>query len=207
MSQRELTRFYRRFHGKCELLLRDFEAKPDPAFEMVDGMPIEIALKNSRLFLVNRMLHLWGEFCRQVVVASAIGGYKTYGGKTLNSAPNIKRSSDVLRVMQTTSITGPRINWHDPRWTLQKASAIQPDNLNEITLGIGAAPYDHFRRVRNFVIHSNAHTRAEFNTVALGFSLLGVSADELLTWRLPGGGTVMESWVRDFQNAALNVVR
>jgi len=79
-------------------------------------------------------------------------------------------------------------------------------NRAQIVLGLGAAPYDTFRRVRNLIVHPNAHTRAEFELIPVGFPLVGVEAEDLLLSRLPGGGTVFEDWGQDFKVAAMNVV-
>ena len=69
-----------------------------------------------------------------------------------------------------------------------------------------------FRQRINFTsnclkTHSNSYTRLGFDTVAVTYSLIGASVDDFLLHRLPGGGTVMEGWVRDFQDAALDAVR
>ena len=207
MIQQNLASFYGSFYSRTNSLLRDFLlASPFPP-TAIGGIPVETILHYSRGFLINRLFHLWGEFCRHVVVASALGGYRTLGGITLPGAPQIRSVSDILTTIQAQSIVGPGLRWGDPRWTTNKIGRIQPANLQQITLGVGAAPYDEFRRVRNFVIHSNPHTRLEFDAVTVTYSLMGVSADDLLLHRLPGGGTVMEGWVRDFQVAALNTVR
>ena len=142
-----------------------------------------------------------------MIVASTLGGYTTVGGILLVNAPHIQGISDILNTMQVSSISGPNTRWGDPHWTLAKLNMIKPANLQQIMLGVGSAPYDEFRRVRNFVIHRNPHTRSNFDSVAVSYSLIGVDPDGLLLHRLAGGGTIMENWVRDFQSAALDAVR
>ena len=105
------------------------------------------------------------------------------------------------------SIAGPGLRWEDPSWTTKQANTLMLANRAQISLGVGSAPYDNFRRVRNFVIHSNPHTRAEFDFVAVSHSLIGAEPEALLLSRLPGGGTVMEAWMEEFKLAALNVIR
>lgn len=207
MIQRTLGSFYGSFYGRTDGLLRDFlMVSPSPVVG-VDSLQTDRLLGYSRGFLVNRLLHLWGEFCRGVVMASALGGYRTLSGVLLANAPQIASLPDILTAIGRSSMTGPGLRWGDPVWTAQKVRTIQPANVHQITLGIGTAPYTNFAKVRNFVVHSNPHTRSQFDSVAFAYSLIGVSADDLLLHRLPGGGTVMESWVRDFQYAALNAVR
>ena len=189
------------------MLLHHFLLVPSQWPAVVGDVPISTLLPYSRGFLVNRLFHLWSEFCRHVVTASALGGYTTLSGVHLTGAQGITTISDILSTIKVNSISGPGLRWGDPSWTVQKANKIQPANLQQIKLGVGAVPYDDFRRVRNFIIHSNPHTRSEFDTVALRYSLFGVSSDDLLLHRLPGGATIMEGWVRDFQLAALDTVR
>ena len=207
MPQRTLSIFYRKFYGKTDFVLRDFLVASPANHLDLSGVSVDVVLRHSRNSLMNRLFHLWGEFCRHVIVASALGGYTTVGGSFLMGAPNIQNISDILSTMRVSSITGPNIRWGDPQWTLAKLNVIRPANLQQIMLGVGSAPYDEFRRVRNFVIHSNPHTRSNFDSVAVSYSLVGVDADDLLLHRLAGGGTIMENWVRDFQAAALDAVR
>ena len=207
MPQRKLTTIYGHFHNKTDLLLRHFLIAPPTPSGQFDGIAVEVLLGNSRGFLVNRLFHLWGEFCRHLIVASTLGGYRTLGGTTLGKAPRIQSISDILAALNISSLTGPRLRWGDPHWTATAIRQLQPANLHQITLGVGAAPYDEFRWVRNYVVHSNPHTRSYFDSVAINYSLMGVRVDDLLLHRLPGGGTMMERWVRDFQHAALDAVR
>ena len=188
-------------------MLRDFlVASPSPPVTFGE-MAVDTLLGYSRGFLVNRLLHLWGEFCRRLVVTSALGGCRTLNGVVISIAPTIACASDIPKVIKEKSLTGPGLNWGQPHWTTRNVNELKLANRQQINLGIGAAPYDDFRRVRNFVVHCNPQTRSEFEVVAVTYSLIGVEPDDLLLYRLPGGGTVMEGWVRDFQSAALNAVR
>ena len=207
MTQRRLTSFYASFQGRTDLLLSDFLLTPACLQARRAGISVGTLLVYSRAFLVNRFFHLWSEFCRHVVTASSLGGYRTLNGVLLTNAQGIGSVSDILHTIKETSITGPGLRWGDPVWTMRMANKIRPTNLQEIQLGVGAVPYDDVRRVRNFIIHSNPHTRLEFDSVAVKHALIGVNADELLLHRLAGGGTLMESWIREFQHAALNSVR
>ena len=207
MAQRKLADLYSRFCGRTDALLRDFlVVTPGPLAGFGDTPAVTI-IGYSRGFLVNRLFHLWGEFCRLVVIESALGGCRTLSGTILGNAPNISRISDIPPIIKMPSIAGPQLRWEDPSWTARQANTLMLANRSQISLGVGSAPYDAWRRVRNFVIHPNPHTRAEFEVVALRFSLIRAEPDELLLSRLPGGGTVMESWVQDFKDAALNVIR
>lgn len=207
MAERTLASFYRKFYSKTDFLLRNFlVVSPAPLVEL-SGASADVLLKHSRGYLVNRLFHLWSEYCRHVIVASALGGYTTVSGSFLVRAPQIQNISDILTTARLPSIAGPGVRWGDPKWTSDKLRMINPVNRQQIMLGVGAAPYEDFRRVRNFVIHSNPHTRPLFDSVALSYSLIGIEADDLLLHRLAGGGSIMEMWIKGFQIAALNAVR
>ena len=207
MSQRKLSDFYVHFFARTETVLRHFLTVPSSAAVTLDGMAVDDLFRYSRRFLVNRLFHLWGEFCRGLVVASALGGYRRLNGVLAGSALNISRPSDIPLVIKEKSIVGPGRRWEDPKWTAGKVNLLKLTNEQPILLGIGAVPFDDLRRVRNFVIHPNPHTKSEFEAVAVGYSLFGVDPYDLLMYRSPGGGTVMEGWVRDLQSAALDAVR
>lgn len=207
MAQRNLADLYSRFCGRTDALLRDFlVVTPGPHVKFGETPAVTI-IGYSRGFLVNRLFHLWAEFCRLVVIESALGGCRTLSGTILVNAPNISRVSDIPPIINERAIAGPGLNWGAPRWTAQRANTLKLANRSQISLGLGSAPYDTWRRVRNFVIHPNPYTRAEFDVVAFRYSLIGVEPGDLLLLRLPGGGTVMESWLQDFKDAAMNVIR
>ena len=207
MSQRKLSDFYVHFSARTDTLLRHFLTMPPSAPLTLDGMAFDDLFRYSRRFLVNRLFHLWGEFCRGLVIASALGGYSRLSGVLAASALNISRQSDIPQVIKEKSVAGPGLRWEDPKWTAGKINLLKLNNDQEILLGIGAVPFDDLRRVRNFVIHPNPHTRSEFEVVAVRYSLFGADPYDLLMYRSPGGGTVMEGWVRDLQSAALEAVR
>ena len=207
MAQRNLAELYGRFCGRTDALLRDFLVEAPGTLTQFGETPAVTIVGYSRGFLVNRLFHLWGEFCRLVVIQSALGGCRTLSGTILNNAPNISHVSDIPPIINARAIAGPGLFWGAPTWTTQRANTLQLANRSHISLGVWSAPYDTWRRVRNFVIHPNPHTRAEFDVVAFRYSLIGAEPGDLLLLRLPGGGTVMESWLQDFKDAALNVIR
>ena len=206
MAQRNLADLYSRFCGRTDALLRDFLVVVPAPLTTFGKTPAINIVANNRRFLVNRLFHLWGEFCRLAVIESALGGCRTLSGSILGSAPNISRVSDIPPIISQPSISGPRLRWGDPTWTTKQVNTLMLANRSQIILGVTSAPYDTWRRVRNFVIHPNPHTRAEFDTVAFRFSLIGAEPEDVLITRLPGGGTVMESWIQDFNIAAMNVI-
>ena len=207
MPTHRLTSIYGGFRVRTDSLLDEFLVAAPHTPREIGSVSLEVVLRHSRAYLVNRLFHLWSEYCRQVIVASTLGNCQTLNGITLTRPPHIKNIYDILSVIRKKHIAGPGLRWGDPSWTFNNLRKIQPANIQQISLGIGSAPYDDLRHVRNFIIHSNSLTRREFNRVALRYSLFDATPDDLLFYRLPGGGTLMEYWVRVFQFAALDTVR
>jgi len=207
MAQRSLADLYGRFSGRVDALSREFLVAPPSPLVTFGETPVRTIISYSRGFLVNRLFHLWGEFCRLVVIQSALGGCRTLSGVTLLNAPNISRLSDIPHIIKQSSTAGPSLNWGEPFWTAKQVNTLMLANRAQIVLGVGSAPFDTFRRVRNFVVHPNPHTREKFDEIVFpGFLVVGAEAEDLLLYRLPGGGTVFEAWGQEFKNAALNVV-
>ena len=207
MAQRNLRELHSHFLARTDRLLDEFLIVPPAPPTTVGTIDSDKLIENSRGFLVNRLFHIWGEFCMSLVVASAIGGYRTLKGVLINNAPGIRHVSDIPSVINERSIVGPRIHWEDPTWTASKVSLLRPANQHQITLGITAVPFLDFRSVRHFVVHPNSHTKVGFESVTRKHSLFRVGPYDLLLHRLPGGSTVLEGWVREFQIAAHTAVQ
>ena len=207
MAQRNLSKLYGRFSARTDRLLDEFLISPPTTLPALGPIGVDKLLQNSRGHLVNRLFHLWGGFCMSLVVASAIGGYKTLKGMFIHSAPGIRHVADIQSVIKVHSLEGPGIRWEDPKWTTQKVNLLQLANQQQILLGISSVPMDDFRRVRHFVIHPNRYTKSEFESVTRKYALFRVGADDFLLHRLPGGGTILEEWVQQFQIAAYNAVK
>ena len=102
MAQHNLGRIYSRFSVRTNILVRDFLVAPPSPSLMVGETPVQHLIDYSRKFLINRLLHLWGEFCKSLVVSSALGGCITIGGKPVSSAPRVSSLSDI-----SVAIKGP----------------------------------------------------------------------------------------------------
>ena len=209
MAQRNLSKLYGRFLTRTNRLLDEFliasTRSPIPA--TLGTIESAKLIENSRSHLVNRLFHLWGEFCMSLVVASAIGGYRTLNGVILNSVPGIKYVSDVQRVINVSPIVGPRSHWEYPNWTTNKITLLKPTNEQQMKLGIASVPMGDFSKVRHFVVHPNRHTRVGFESVTRRHLLFRVGPHDLLLHKLPGGSTILEEWVQEFQVAAYNAVQ
>ena len=174
--------------------------------------PAEVRLcesihRDGRAYLVIKLQHLWGEFCRELVVRSAIGGCETRTGQTLPRVSGIKRVRDITNINPTLS-SGPQSHWEDPAFAIKQARRLQVANYNEIGLGLGSVSTNltNLKCVRNFIVHPNRITRGKYfhMTRSMGFS--GCTPDRLLHQYLAGGVTVFDDWISKLNAAAWNAV-
>ena len=69
-------------------------------------------------FQMIRIQHLWGEFCRELVVRSAMGGCTTRTGNQLSRVPHVSRVSDLPKVTKL-AFAGRGSNWEEPKFALK----------------------------------------------------------------------------------------
>ena len=163
--------------------------------------------RDGRAYLVIKLQHLWGEFCRELVVRSAIGGCQTRTGQTLPRVPGRKYVSDVTSIVPELW-SGPRAYWEEPAFVIRHARCLQVANHNQISLGIGSVSNSltNLKCVRNFIVHPNRITRGKYfhMTRSMGFS--GFTPDRFLHQYLAGGVTVFDDWISSLTTAAWNAV-
>lgn len=205
MHKRPLSQLYTLYYRRSLSLNARFLSRlpTDPA----EARVCEPIHRDGRGFLVIKLQHLWGEFCRELVVRSAIGGCETRTGQTLPRVPGVKYVADIPRVTQK-PLSGPGTRWEDPGFAIDQARRLQVTNHNEIGLGLGSVSnsLDNLKCVRNFIVHPNRNTRGRYYhmTRTIGFS--GIPPDHLLHQSLPGGVTIFEDWVSSLTIAAWNAV-
>ena len=159
----------------------------------------------SKVQLVNRLMVLWGEYCRNLVIASAFGNAITLNGVRLGPAPGINGLAQIKAKLGNDFGAGPGTRWEERDWALRRAMRLNPVNQNEISLGFGTAPSGNLKLIRNYLIHPNRHTRSKYyQELVPVYSAAGLEPYSLLMHRLPGGSTVIESWIADFQISAYN---
>jgi hypothetical protein len=189
------------FVGKTERLGKGF-VTPLPG-DTREALNCNILHQQGRYFLLVSLISLWAEYTRELVVRSALGTI-TNGGTLVPPAPGIRTVNDIKGIVQ---LSGPGANWHWVTHAARKARRLGIRNYNQVTLGLGAAPVAQVMSVRNFVVHPNETTRSEYIQTTRNLRLLGLEPDDLLARRVPGGATVFEQWIADFQLAALNAAR
>ncbi len=160
---------------------------------------------DGRMFLVVRLLALWGDFCKQIVIRSAVGGLLTLQGKLVDPAPGIQGVADTEKVVGP--LDARRASWYLPRTSVSAAKDLNVRNYSEIYLGLGAALVTDIAQVRNYIVHPSEETRRRFLQISRNLGLFGLEPAALVSTRRPGGATLFEEWVADLQTAATNAVR
>ena len=202
MRLKKLGLVYSRFHDRTEHILRSFMV-PLPKNPQ-DAMNCAFIHSAGQVQLINRLLVLWGEYCRNIVIISAAGNALTIQGTSLVPSPGIRKTSDIKFALGARFDAGPGTKWDYPQWALAQAIVLKPSNLSQINLGFTGAPTEDLRVVRNFLVHPNKNTmfKYQYLTQAMGFR--NAKPETLLASNQENGGTVLESWIADFQNAAYN---
>jgi len=202
MSLNRLKVAYSRFLIRSDSVLRLFLSLDSKSPKYIGT----VYHQNARYFLIHRLLHLWSEFCRSVVVMSALGNCLSLSEQLIPAAPGISSYKDVS-VLVKPRLSGPGTRWENPSWASYQASQLGVTNQSQLSLGFGGAPFNNYRIVRNFVIHPNSFTRSEYVQLTRNFGKLGLGPEALLVSPVAGGATQLETWVIDFQVAALNAIR
>ena len=178
--------------------------------------PAEIAVcapvhQDGLAFLVVRIQALWAEFCRELIVRSAIGNCQSRTGLIVAPAPGVKHVRDlsvITRQFTKQPFSGPGSQWEDPVFAIRQARFLKVSNLNQISVGLGSVTTNlgYLKRVRNFIVHPNHDTKTKYvqTTRTLGF--LGTVPTQLVSQNLPGGVTILATWVSDLETAAWNAV-
>lgn len=163
--------------------------------------------RDASVFLAIRLQHLWGEFCRELVVRSALGNCSTRSGQHVPSAPVAVRVRD-LPNMSRLPFWGRGTYWEDPKFALRQARRLNVVNYNSIALGLTSASnvLDELKTVRNFITHPNRSTAAEYIQLTRASGSRGLSPEQFLRQRTPGGAMIFETWTHQLATAAWNAV-
>ncbi len=209
MRKKSLLTLYASYITRSQSLSSRFAATlPANPAQMAMCEPVH---RDGSAFLVVRLQHLWGEFCRELIVRSAIGGCVTQRGIHLPPAPNVKCVRDIPLVTKQFTrqpFSGPGSQWEDPPFATRQAGFLQVANLNQISLGLGSVTtiLGHLKSVRNFIVHPNDRTAPKYARTTRVLSLRGLPPIQLLNQRLPGGATIFHAWASDLETAAWNAV-
>jgi hypothetical protein len=158
--------------------------------------------RDGREMCAIRLHDAWARFCRELVLASAMGTL-TMTGTRVNAANGIGSLDDALGKVMTGQGFEPR--WADAAQCIRAINTLQLENAETVkaALSLPFSPAEDLRQVRNFLAHRNRRTALGLATVADKFRLPRASdADTVLTHLLPPGVTAFAGWVRRFHTLA-----
>jgi len=162
---------------------------------------------DGRALMIIRLQLLWAEFCRELVVRSALGGYRTIAGSLLSRGSAVSNPQAIQQAVNKERKGRPP-TWHSPTFVVAIARSLGIQNHGQIYMALSqVSPVDDLRAIRNYIVHPGEATRMAYEQVTWKLSALGADPVSLLAFRVPGGATRFETWVADFKLMALNAVR
>lgn len=205
MSIKSLAELYAHFIGRTDALLRNFEA-PVPTYP-VYALSCAPLHRSGQELSVIRLQHLWAEFCRNLIIRSALGNVRTMGLTMLPASPRVASLADVQRIVMRES-NGRQPPWHLADFTIRVAHQLVLANYQAINMSIGAiSPIADLLKVRNYIVHPNQRTSMSYLLIANSFGVPSGDPVALLKTVQPGGVTLFKDWVVQFQVIAAAAVK
>ena len=155
--------------------------------------------------VVNRLQYLFGQFCCELVVRSAMGECVTRTGQTLSRVNGVKKVSDIPRVAGK-PLAGPQAKWDDPVYAIGISCTLGVTNKVEIDRGLQSADMGDIKLLRNYVIHPNQHTKPRYINMIRLHGLREIDPDQFLRHQPIGGLAMLEGWVQNLLDSAWNAV-
>ena len=142
------------------------------ALNLIKDNPVEANWLIS--YSVIKLHDQWNARCREIVIKSCQGGYRTKRG-TLLSRSVKENPLDYLRNnWARTTVMGSNWepDWHIPSNTIRAASLLNVQNLAEIQNALGAITViDELRWTRNAMVHQLPHTFGQYRLISNNRSL------------------------------------
>ncbi len=206
MPIKRFVDIYRRFEKRTNGLVNEFEDK----ISIVDdyGELFEKIHNDARSFILIRLQMLWGQFCRELIIRSALGGYHTVSGTVLKKGTSVNDWKSVQVAVQKRSNYG-NPSWHIANFSIDIAKNLRIQNYGEVSMALGGiSPMDYVIVVRNYVVHPDEKTRTKYeNTLRAMGIMVKIAPVSLLRSRVAGGANLFEQWVNELQTLAVNAIR
>lgn len=206
MPVKNLNNVYHKFEHRTNSLIREFEDKVNMADDY--GDTFTAIHGHARYFMLIRLQALWGHFCRELILRSAIGGYSTVGGIRLHKGTLAGDWNSIQNIVARRSNRGNPA-WHIPNFSIDIARSIGIQNYRQVSTALGGtSPLNDVLRIRNYLVHPDGTTSSLYETV---LRLRGMPTKtnpvDLLNTRIAGGASVFEAWITDLQLIAVNAVQ
>ena len=197
---------YRKFEKRTNGLVSEFEDKVSMLNDY--GEDFEKIHNNARFFILIRLQMLWGQFCRELIIRSAFGGYHTISGTVLQKGASVTDWRSVQTVIRSRSRNG-HPPWHMANFSIDIARNLRIDNYGQVSMALGGiSPIDHVINIRNYVVHPDERSRIRYENTLRSIGIM-VKTDpiSLLRSRVVGGASLLEQWVSDLQTLAVNAMQ
>lgn len=155
--------------------------------------------------VVNRLQYLFGQFCCELVVRSAMGGCVTRTGRALSRVGGVRKVSDISHITGK-PLAGPQAKWDDPVFAIGLSATLGVTNQVEIGRGLQSANLGDLKLLRDYVIHPNLHTALRYTGMIRLHGLREIDPDQFLRHQPIGGSAMFEGWVQNLLDSAWNAV-
>lgn len=204
MSKHNLAIVYSRFFARTERLVKSFNAAIPS--RPIHGEYCQALQRDAREREVVKLQLCWGQFCRELIIRSAAGRYRTLTGQQL--PPGTMSSPSSILTEARSLCRKAYFPWHMPTRCCDLAIRIGAPNAGQIKAGLSVtAPVDDLLAVRNYIEHPSRHSQIRFRRVAIKYGQPQLGPVVLLSTRLSNGRTLFEHWVESFRLMAEIAVR
>ncbi len=157
--------------------------------------------------MIIRLQLLWGQFCRELVVTSAVGGCQTITGTVLGPGAAITDPNDIKRVVNKEARGRPP-PWHKPKFAVTIAQNLGTQNFRQVQLALSrVSPVDDLKTVRDYIVHPWESTRLAYMQVNRNLKAPGIDPVSLLAIQGRDGSSTFKRWVVQLQDIALDAIR
>lgn len=203
MAMKKLSQLYSHFIARTNQLVLKYDAPLPP--DSNSKYMCHAIHNDGKALMVIKLHLLWGQFCRELVVTSALGGCQTITGTVLGAA--VTSPNDIRRAVNKETRGRPP-PWHKPVFAVTIAQNLGTQNFKQLQLALSRiSPVDDLKTVRDYVVHPWESTRLAYIQVSRNLKAPGVDPVPLLTIRGKNGSSTFRSWVIQLQNMALDAIR
>ena len=200
---KKLHELYSHFAARTDRLAAKYDAPlpPDSDKEYM-CQPIH---RDGKALMIIRLQLLWGQFCRELVVASALGKCQTITGTVLGAA--VTTPGDISRAIHRET-RGKPPPWHRPTFAVTMARNLRTQNSAQLQLALSrVSPVDDLKAVRDYIVHPRELTRLAYLRVSRNLKSPGADPVTLLCIPDRDGSSTFRSWIMQIQVIALDAVR
>ena len=150
----------------------------------------------------------WGDFTKNLIVASAIGTRRTRG-TPVKGVAGVKSRSQAEQMVRAAAAYAAKKHgtnrpfWHYPAFAIEVGDCLELKNLWRLELALGSTVVPgQITSFRNYLIHPDENTRHKYEKLQATLGMHSIGPEHLLHQFLQPGLIVFTSWVRELQRIA-----